>query len=145
MTVRVLYGTETGTAEMAADDLAEAIGAPAPDDLSDVAPDALSTEAAHLIVSSSYGDGELPASARPFAEALSAGARLHGVRFAMLGLGDRSCETFAGGAETLRATLLSAGASEAAAFVRRDASGSELSEDAGVERARSAAARSAAA
>ena len=45
---------------------------------------------------------------------------LTGVRFALIGLGDRAYAHFCGGAETLRSALLSAGAEEVAQMVRAD-------------------------
>lgn len=75
MKIAVLYGTETGNAEMLADDIASALEDShdtSVANLQDIAPEALRDAALNIIVCSSYGDGELPASAVPFAERLAA-------------------------------------------------------------------------
>lgn len=72
-----------------------------------------------LLVASTTGEGEIPDGARRFAAALEPND-LDGVRFAVLGLGDRGYANFCGGAERLRTALSAAGAEEALAFARAD-------------------------
>ncbi|QBF33432.1 flavodoxin domain-containing protein [Thalassococcus sp. S3] len=143
--ILVLYGTETGNAEMVAEDTGDAIDASYIVNLSDITPSDLDPGALHLFVCSTYGEGELPASAKEFAAALAQDQKLGGVPFAIFGLGDRSYETFAGGAKSLRALLLSCGAVEIAPIMLHDANGPELPEDAAIAWAQAALARAAAA
>ena len=75
----MLYGTETGNAEMLAEDIVaelEADHAVAAVNLADFDPSEFDTGTLYLMVCSTYGDGELPASAQPFAEKMSAGIML---------------------------------------------------------------------
>lgn len=134
MKISILYGTETGNAEMLADDIQTAL-----EDNHDVTcgnlantdPAELGRETFHVIVCSTYGDGELPASARPFAEKLENGAHdLSGVRYAIFGLGDAEYEeTFAHGSMRLADLLKAKGAEQAGDRVTHDASGDDMPED----------------
>ena len=77
MKITILYGTETGNAEMLAEDIqSELEGAHEVDclNLSDMDPGNFDAEQFYLLVCSTYGDGELPASAQPFGAAMAAGA-----------------------------------------------------------------------
>lgn len=134
MKIEILYGTETGNAEMLAEDIKSALEADHEitcSDMADTDPAALSAGSFHIFVCSTYGDGELPASARPFAERLSTEQPvLSGVHFAIFGLGDTEyAETFANGPKTIAATLESCGAIRVGSLAVHDASGGELAED----------------
>lgn len=134
MKIIVLYGTETGNAEMLAEDVAAEIGGAhdaACVNLSDFVPAEFDRAALHLLITSTYGDGELPASARPFAERMAAERPdLSGVHFAIFGLGDSEYhETFNGGGKTLAALMLDHGATQIGERVAHDASGPDLAED----------------
>ena len=72
MTIDVLYGTESGNAEMAAEEIVAALGDARAVDLQDIGPDDLDPTTVYLVLCSTYGDGELPASAQPFVDALHA-------------------------------------------------------------------------
>lgn len=72
-----------------------------------------------LVIAASTGEGEVPDGARRMVAGL-AKARLNGVRFALLGLGDRTYARFCGGAHSVRAALLAAGASEALDMMEAD-------------------------
>lgn len=133
MQIVILYGTETGNAEMLAEDIAAHLSDhdTMVSNLSDFAPDAFERGALYLVVTSTYGDGELPASAKPF-EAAMQGARpdLTGVHFAVFGLGDSAYpETFNHGGKRMEEILKSAGATMLGARVTHDASGSDMAED----------------
>ncbi|XHB98365.1 flavodoxin domain-containing protein [Nitratireductor sp. ac15] len=134
MNITVLYGTETGNAEMLAEDvMAELEGEHDVEcsNLSDFAPDAFDARRLYLIVCSSYGDGELPASAQPFADALQANMPdLTGVHFGIFGLGDTEYEeTFGFGSKTLSELLSARGAVQIGERITHDASGSDMAED----------------
>ncbi|MBS8262770.1 nitric oxide synthase [Roseibium polysiphoniae] len=137
MKISVLYGTETGNAEMLADDIQSALSDEHEIDcinLADVDPGALSSETFHVIVCSTYGDGELPASAKPFAEELAkTGNGLSGIQFAVFGLGDAEyAETFTHGSLKLADLLKSCGATQVGERMTHDASGDCLPEDVAV-------------
>lgn len=125
-----------GTAEVAAESIAARLAgrfAVAVRDLADTDPADLAAGTLAVAVCSTYGDGELPTSARGFAERLAAGARLDGVRFAAFGLGDRTYgETYSRGADLLTAAFESAGAEHVLEVGRHDAAtGRSASETAG--------------
>lgn len=134
MNIMLLYGTETGNAEMLAEDImAELDGDHEVEcrNLSDFGPDEFATGRLYMIVCSTYGDGELPASAQPFAEALKAAApNLSDIHFAIFGLGDSEYEeTFNFGSKGLAELLSRYGAVQIGERVIHDASGSDMAED----------------
>ncbi len=134
MKVAVLYGTETGNTEMLAEDLMAEIkdgNDVTCRNLSDFTPDEFDRDTFFLVICSTYGDGELPASAKPFAERIHAAAPdLAGVHFAILGLGDRKYEeTFGFGSKRIAELLAQHGATQIGERVVHDASGSDLAED----------------
>ena len=130
--VTILFGTESGGAELVADELHRLLdsgtaagGAAGVEvrDLAETEPGDLAPGRLHLIVCSTYGDGEVPTSARPFYEALrDPGSRLDGVRYAMFGMGDRSYEkTYSRGSELIDEALAARGASRVGEYGRHDA------------------------
>lgn len=124
----VLFGTESGGAELVAEELRSLFDADADlqvSDLDDISPDELDPERLHLIVCSTYGDGEVPSSAQRFYRALTEGTpQLDGVRYAMFGMGDRSYEkTYSRGSELLDEALAARGAVRVGEFGRHDAGG----------------------
>lgn len=132
MKIAILYGTETGNAEMLAEDIASHLSAYAPEvtNLSDFDPADFDPATLHVIVCSTYGDGELPASAQPFAAKMAAETPdLTGVHFAVFGMGDREYETFNYGGRHIERILTEAGAVMLGERVTHDASGSEMAED----------------
>ena len=74
MNIAILYGTETGNAEMLAEDIAAHLSDHdcTVTNLSEVGPGDFARDRLYLIVCSTYGDGELPASAKPFAARMQA-------------------------------------------------------------------------
>ncbi|GKY89383.1 flavodoxin domain-containing protein [Sinisalibacter aestuarii] len=134
MKISILYGTETGNAEMLAEDIqAELEGAHdvSCENLADTDPTALDPTQLYLLVCSTYGDGELPASAQPFAEAMdSAKPDLSAIHFAIFGLGDSEYhETFNGGPKHLAELMVAHGAVQIGERVAHDASGPDMPED----------------
>jgi MioC protein len=134
MNITILYGTETGNAEMLAEDIAselEAVHAVSVANLSDFDPAGFDQGRFYLLVCSTYGDGELPGSAQPFAKAMETSkAQLSGIHFAVFGLGDSEYEeTFNGGSKRLAELMLAHGAVQVGERVIHDASGSDLAED----------------
>ncbi|WP_327743512.1 flavodoxin domain-containing protein [Streptomyces europaeiscabiei] len=124
--VHVLYGTESGNAEMVADDIVAAFRdqgfETVTTELTDVEVSDLAAMEIAVFVSSTYGEGGLPETAAPFYDALMAERPdLTGVRFAAFGLGDSIYETFNNAIETLRTALLELGAEQIGTTAKHDA------------------------
>lgn len=134
MKITILYGTETGNAEMLAEDIQAELEADHEVDclnLSDMAPGEFDPQRFYLMVCSTYGDGELPASAKPFGEAMDAAKPdLSDIRFAIFGLGDSEYdETFNHGPKRLAELMIAQGAVQVGDRVAHDASGDDMAED----------------
>ncbi|WIA99488.1 sulfite reductase subunit alpha [Curtobacterium sp. MCBA15_012] len=115
-TVDVLFGTQTGNAEVLADQLvagavARGLGGRATA-LDDVSPEQLADMSHVLVVTSTYGEGEMPDNAGLFWEALQASTvpRLEGLQYAVLGLGDTSYDEFCQAGKLLDTRLEQLGA-----------------------------------
>lgn len=134
MLITILFGTETGNAEMLAEDIQSEVETDHEVDLAnlaDFAPEDFSVDRLYLLVCSTYGDGDLPASAQPFAEAVAtAKPNLSGIHFGIFGLGDSEYdETFNHGPKKLAELMIAHGAHQVGERVAHDASGSDLAED----------------
>lgn len=134
MRIRILYGTETGNTEMLAEDLASELKSEHDHEVTnmeDADPSVFEDDALFLIVSSTYGEGELPASAKDFVAALEAERPdLSGRRFAIFGMGDTQYpETFGFGSRRIEELLVSLGARRVGERVVHDASSGDLPED----------------
>ncbi len=134
MKIALLYGTESGNSEMLCDDLKDELDAEHEVDianLSDVAPSDLDQETFYILVSSSHGNGDLPAAAAQFVDALEAGGLdLSGIHFAVFGLGDMVFEaTFNQGSERLMNAMLAHKATQIGERGLHDASTGEMPED----------------
>ncbi|MDG3010996.1 nitric oxide synthase [Rhodococcus sp. D2-41] len=126
MRVVILYGTESGTSEAVAYDLADALGGhcqPSVFDMGDYDVTDLDRSTFHVLVCSTYGDGELPASAEPFFDALGEQRPdLSGLRFTVLGLGDSIYDTtFNQAAELVAGRFVELGAERVGSFGPHDA------------------------
>ncbi|WOI57859.1 flavodoxin family protein [Palleronia sp. LCG004] len=134
MKIEILYGTETGNAEMLADDVAASLADRHTvncTSLADTDPGALAEADLNLILCSSYGDGEMPASAKPFAARLEAIETLDPApRVAVFGLGDSEyAETYGQAPKTLAAMLGARGAQVLGDVPVHDASGEDEVEE----------------
>lgn len=134
----ILFGTESGNAEMVAEDLElEVEGEVTVEDMTDFELDELSADDFYILVCSTHGDGELPTGARPFFAALeSAAPDLSGYTYAVFGLGDSSYETYSHGSEIIDEKLTELGAQRVGTYGRHDASDGSLPNDSAVEWAR---------
>lgn len=137
MQVNLLYGTETSTAEMLCEDLEKTVGSGVSTcviDIAEVAPDGLSPEEFHVLVTSTYGSGDLPANAQIFYDNLArTKPDLSAVKFAIFGLGDRSFgDTFNNGSQQLMDKMLELGAQMVGERGIFDASGPDMPEDVAV-------------
>ena len=133
--VTILFGTESGGAELVAEELFRMLGDDADAevrDLAELTPGELSRERLNLIVCSTYGDGEVPTPLVPFHEALSdAGLSREGVRYAIFGMGDKSYEkTYSRGSELIDEGLAARGALRVGEYGRHDAGGAISASDA---------------
>ncbi|MEB4614744.1 flavodoxin domain-containing protein [Leucobacter sp. M11] len=138
MHITVLYGTESGNSELIAEDLGQALAADhevTVSDLQDYDPAQLAGNALTLIVCSTHGEGELPNTAIPFAEALDAlQPDLSGLRYAMFGLGDTFYEeTYSQGSELLDRRFTELGGTRIGEYGRHDASSWDLGSDVALE------------
>ena len=129
----ILYGTESGNAEMIADDFVDELSGDRDIesiDMSDFDVADFDPEVFYLVVCSTHGDGELPSSARPFGEALDAEKPdLTGIRYSIFGLGDSSYETYSHGSEIIDEKLTALGAERVGVYGRHDASDGSLPND----------------
>ncbi|WP_405138055.1 flavodoxin domain-containing protein [Nocardia sp. NBC_01388] len=126
MRVVVLFGSELGTAEMVAEALADELSAydVSVFDMFDFDPGDLDADDFHIVVCSTYGDGELPTGAEPFFALLDAAQPdLAGLRFAVFGLGDTIYgDTYNRGGEIAADKLVARGAIQVGEHARHDAS-----------------------
>lgn len=140
MKITVLYGTESGNAETVADDLVdefsddfETIAV----DMSDMTVEELGSDELYIVVCSTHGEGDLPASAIPFGELLDEEKPdLTGVQYAMFGLGDSSYENYSRGSEHIDERFAALGATRVGEYGRHDASDGSLPNDLALEWAR---------
>lgn len=83
-----------------------------------------------IIVSSTYGHGEIPDNGQALFESIAAGANLSGKRFAVFGLGDRTySDTFCAACDQWDALLAAHKADRFVDLERHDASSGTLAED----------------
>ncbi|MEM6661644.1 MAG: flavodoxin domain-containing protein [Pseudomonadota bacterium] len=134
MQLHFLYGTETGTAEFLCEDLQAAIGeehTSAISSLDTVKPSDLNAETFYILVSSTYGSGDVPTTAIDFHEALiNDRPNLENISFAMFGLGDETFgETYNQGSERLMAEMLACKAQMVGERGMFNAASSEMPEE----------------
>lgn len=126
MSINILFGTESGTAEVLAEEIKDAIASrfeAATWDMSEVATANLSPEDFLLVICSTHGDGELPSGAVPFVAMLeSEEPDLRGVRYAMFGLGDSNYDNYSRGSEIVDERFRACGAERIGSYGRYDAS-----------------------
>lgn len=134
MEIRIIFGTESGNAELTAYEIEEALSdrfETTVENMADVDVAAIDPGAFYFVVCSTYGEGELPYSAKPFHEALtSASPDLSGLRYAVLGRGDTAyLKTYSRGGEIIDALLAELGAQRVGEIARHDASDWDIPDD----------------
>jgi len=136
--VTILVGTMTGTAEMVAGELKDALIAEglAAETVALDGKDAglLADAGAIVICTSTYGQGDIPDNARDFFGDLEAKKpSLAGRHYGVVGLGDRTyAETFCFAGKRFDELLTALGAKRLGERLDHDASGDQLPEDAAV-------------
>jgi MioC protein len=126
--VLILVGTMSGNAEMVADALAAQLKKKTITarvrDMSECTVETLEPGRIYIICSSTYGEGDVPDNAVPFYEALIATKPdLTGIRYGVVGLGDRVYEnTFNGGPKRFDELFTSLGAIRVGERLENDAS-----------------------
>ena len=134
MKIGLLYGTETGNSEMVCEDIRDDLGEGFDCEIASLGetdPTALDPETFYIIVTSTYGNGDLPMSAVAFEEGLKEHQPdLSNIRFAIFGLGDQVfAETFNHGSKRLSELLLARKAQMVGERGLHDASSFEMPED----------------
>ena len=137
--VTILVGTMTGTAQLVAEDVADALTASGV--AAEVVPmDRLDAEVferggAFLICTSTYGQGDVPDNAQKlFADLEQAKPDLKRIVYGVIGLGDRTyAQTFCFGGKRFDALLQSLGARRIGEPMLHDASAGTIPEDVAVE------------
>lgn len=132
--VGLFVATMTSTAEICAEEIASALssrGIPSETTLMDQAD--LSMVQAYqyvVIISSTYGHGDIPDNGQALFEEIEAADSLAGIRYAVFGLGDRTyAATFCEAGRKWDSLLADRGASSFVEMVRHDASSGTLAED----------------
>lgn len=124
----ILFGTESGNAELVAEDLARHLADRADVEVVDLAgldPADIDPDRPHLVVCSTYGDGELPTAVREtYRRLVHDRPDLARLQYGVLGLGDRSyTKTYSRGSELLDEALTACGAQRLGEYGRHDAGG----------------------
>ena len=125
-TVTILFGTETGNAEMVADELLTALDpfgfTGEVHSMGDYPVENLCGQQMVILITSTYGEGDLPDTAIPFFDALKdRKPDLSSTRFAAFGLGDSSYDTYNNGISTLIDAVVDLGATQIGETGRHDA------------------------
>lgn len=132
--IGIFVATMTGLAEICAEEVAGALKAAGRASQTWVM-DGLDARTidevdAVIIVSSTYGHGDIPDNGQAFFEAIEAGDSLAGKTFAVFALGDRTyADTFCKAGEKWDALLAAKGADRIVPLERHDASSGTLAED----------------
>jgi sulfite reductase alpha subunit-like flavoprotein len=131
MKIHFLYGSQSGTAEILCDHLMDSLSDGFDGEVSsldEVDPTDLDGNTFYVLVSATFGSGQVPDSAQSFLETLEERKPdLSCIRFAIFGLGDRSFgETFNNGSKLLMTQMLACNAQMVGERGLHDASSEEL-------------------
>ena len=132
----ILFGTESGNAEFAAEDMAAEIADREGEgvDMIDFDVEDFSPESFYMVICSTHGEGDLPSGGVPLLQALtSQNPDLNGVEYAMFGLGDSSYENYSKGSEHIDQKLAELGAKRVGEYGRHDAHTGTLPNSAAVD------------
>ena len=137
--IKILVSTMTGTAELVADEIADALSTKGTEAeillMDDLEADILTDGTAYVICTSTYGQGDVPDNGQAFMENLSATAPdLSGIMYGVFALGDLTYhQTFCNAGNLFDAALQKYGAKRVGEILRHDASSGELPEDQAAE------------
>lgn len=135
MKFTVLYGTESGNSELIAEDLGTHLRDSNDDvevhDLQNFDPADLTPDRFTIVICSTHGEGDLPNTAIPFAEAFDEVLPdLTGLQYAMFGLGDTFYEeTYSQGSEHIDRRFTAQGGTRVGEYGRHDASSWDMGSD----------------
>lgn len=130
--IEILFGTESGNAESAAEDMAKSIKSTdvKVTDMTDFDVSTITNEKFYIVICSTHGEGDVPGGAIPFFETLKNELPdLTGIEYAMFGLGDKSYENYSRGSEHIDIKLRELGAERIGEYGRHDASTGTLPND----------------
>jgi MioC protein len=136
--IGLFVATMTGLAQICAEEIEGALakaGIASETHLMDgLSPGAFDPYEAIVIISSTYGHGEIPDNGQALFEALEAGADLSSKRYAVFGMGDMTyADTFCAAGDRWDAVLQACGAQRFVEVERHDASSGTLAEDVAAE------------
>lgn len=140
--ITLLVGTMTGTAQLVAEEVAQVLAAAghAPDVrmMEDATPAIFALGGVFLVVTSTYGNGDVPDNAQAFFGALKADRPdLSAIVYGVVALGDQTYKaTFCNGGRQFDQLLSDLGARRAGSPMLHDASGGTLAEDVACDWAR---------
>lgn len=131
MKIHFLYGSQSGTAEILCDNLTDSLSDGwdgKVSSLDEVDPTDLDAETFYVLISATFGSGQVPDSAQSFLDVLEERKPdLSRIRFAIFGLGDRSFgETFNNGSKLLMTEMLACNAQMVGERGLHDASSEDL-------------------
>lgn len=134
MKLDILYGSESGNAEVLAEDFFTELESGfecSLSNLADLTPIDMTGDGLYLVICSTTGSGDVPAAVEDFLHALNTDKPdLSAVTFAIFGLGDRTyAETFNQGSEKVMNALIACGAQMVGDRGLHDASDADLPED----------------
>lgn len=133
--IKILVSTMTGTAELVADEIADALNAKGKDTeillMDDLAADVFEAGAAYVICTSTYGQGDVPDNGQAFMDDLeTANMDLANIKYGVFALGDITYDqTFCNAGVLFDETLGKFGAKRIGDIMKHDASSGELPED----------------
>ena len=131
----ILVGTMTGTAELVAEEVCDALALAGVDaevlPMDRLSPEVFERAGAFLICSSTYGQGDVPDNAQAFFAALeNSRPDLNRVRYGVIALGDRTyAQTFCFGGKRFDQLLASLGAQRLGELLLHDASAGTVPEE----------------
>ena len=133
--IKILVSTMTGTAELVAEEIVDALSAKGEDAeilmMDDLDADILNSETIYIICTSTYGQGDIPDNGQAFVDNLSLAAPdLSGMKYGVFALGDLTYnQTFCNAGNLFDAAFKKYGAIRVGEIMRHDASSGELPED----------------
>lgn len=133
--IKILVSTMTGTAELVAEEIADALSAKGEVAeillMDDLDANILNNGSAYIICTSTYGQGDIPDNGQAFIDHLSlASPDLSGVKYGVFALGDLTYnQTFCNAGNLFDEAFNKYGAVRIGEIMRHDASSGELPED----------------